>query len=711
MSSSDAAPGSPDLEGVESAGASGQRDVWSLLQREPRDHPGQGFDAESGEHLGSDRQNEPSQASPGLECASQTEDEREWYSQVQDLDRESFECVNGESHDPPPSIVQPASLPSKSRLVWLEGGKAETDAVQMVSAAVNKKRRLDLARLPWDPKPTHLQQSYRSFLGGLPELGIRDTLLNSFEKEVELQPLEKIPWTVSRRLAKLRVPKTDADIRDSALKRLKTLVLLDPEATALGSSLVEQGKALASDEVIMQSLADAFRGKASLTLQKRSLSLQTFVVGSYDASIDSPWRLSESQIYKLFSDIRDRGSKASTASHILEALRFFHATARFKYMDLEEALSSRVRGVAQDLKLTKAPLRQRDSLTRSRVEALEGLMQSGSDWTKCVVGQFLFCIHSSCRWSDSQNVLSLHLTAEGEGQLLIAEALGSKTSTTVEAKTRLLPYVCVAYGVSNTPWAALWLEAREREGLSFDRGCLPTWSQKWGCWGQERMSSEEAGDILLEVLTALGMPPGPDESIGTHSFKATLITWSGWSSTVGFSPKERLLMGHHMRKGGSSSTLIYSRQYYINLAGKILAMFRTIRQGFFDPDSGVSERVAAIASTYAGETGEASERPRGPRPDEEQRAEEADACSTESAESGVDYAPMPAAGNRVRPPFECTVQELRVHTLSGIVHRLRDESTFFCGRPLTERYRDFDEDDAEDPDTCHQCRRVMSGAD
>ena len=294
----------------------------------------------------------------------------------------------------------------------------------------------------------------------------------------------------------------------------------------------------------MQSLSDAFRGKASLTLQKSSLSLQSFVVRSYDASLDSPWRLDEGQIYSLFSDIRDGGSKASTASHILEALRFFHATARFKHMDLEEVLSSRVRGVAQDLKLKKAPLRQRDSLTRRRVEALEGLMESGSDWTRCVVGQFLFCIHSSCRWSDSQNIVSLHLTAEGEGQLLIAEALSSKTSTTAEAKTRLLPYVCVAAGVSNTPWACHWLQARGREGLGFDRGCLPSWSQKWGCWSQERMSSEEAADILLEVLTSLEMPPGPGESIGTHSFKTTLITWSGWSSSVIFTPKERLLMGH-----------------------------------------------------------------------------------------------------------------------------------------------------------------------
>ena len=46
----------------------------------------------------------------------------------------------------------------------------------------------------------------------------------------------------------------------------------------------------------MQSLSDAFRPKASLTLQKRSLSLQVYVVKSYEASLDSPWRLSEEQM-------------------------------------------------------------------------------------------------------------------------------------------------------------------------------------------------------------------------------------------------------------------------------------------------------------------------------------------------------------------------------------------------------------------------------
>ena len=62
------------------------------------------------------------------------------------------------------------------------------------------------------------------------------------------------------------------DIRNAAMKRIKVLILLDPEATRLGSSLIQQTQELKDDGYIMQSLSDAFRRPASSTLQKRALS-------------------------------------------------------------------------------------------------------------------------------------------------------------------------------------------------------------------------------------------------------------------------------------------------------------------------------------------------------------------------------------------------------------------------------------------------------
>ena len=275
-------------------------------------------------------------------------------SQVQDNDLGSFECVEDEQ-----SKMLVLSAPSScvsGEVSWLQGRPAEEDAAQQVLAAENKRRRLSLHKQPWESTPSHLRRSFDFFFEGLPSVGVRESPSLTHEED-PAPDFDQIPWTVTRRLAKARIPKSDADIRDSALKRLKMLILLDPEATSLGCSLVEQGKALSPDEDIMQSLSDAFRPKASLTLQKRSLSLQVYVVRSYEASLASPWRLSEEQMYQVIASFRHEGAKASTASHILEALRFFNAIVRFKYLNLEEVLSSRVRGgVAGALREKARPL-------------------------------------------------------------------------------------------------------------------------------------------------------------------------------------------------------------------------------------------------------------------------------------------------------------------------------------------------------------------
>ena len=81
-----------------------------------------------------------------------------------------------------------------------------------------------------------------------------------------------------------------------------------------------------------------------------------------------------------------------------------------------------------------------------------------------------------------------------------------------------------------------------------------------------------------------------------------------------------------------------------------------------------------------------------------------------SAESGAEPVVREISpGDRVRLPFEdCDLEELRVHTLSGIVHRLKSQTHFACGRLMTDRYRRFGRDDQDDPDTCFQCKGAKS---
>ena len=583
---------------------------------------------------------------------------------------------------------------------WLASREADLDLRARAMVSIAKRRRLEIPRLPWEKSKGVFQASLEHFLTFEPQVGLKETLTVSSREPAVSPGSVEIPWTVVRRLGRMRAVPCQDDIRNAAMKRLKVLVLLDPEATRLGASLIQQTQELKEDGYIMESLSDAFRKPASSTLQKRALSLQSFAVRSYQMGYDSPWRLNEEQVYSLFRALREEGVKASTAPHMLEALNFMNGIAGFLFMPLDTVISARTRGVARELRLTKEPLRQRDPLSLARVRYLEELMQSSSSWLCCIVGQFLLCIHASARWADSQNIISLEILGEGRGAILMASALGSKTTLTAEAKTRYLPYACVAEGVLQKPWAAAWLAAREEQHLTFETGCLPTWRVSQGCWGDVATSSEEAAGILEELLVQGSLAPLASESIGTHSFKATMISWSGWCACVPFTNNERRLIGHHVKRG-STSTLIYSRQYYINLCGKLLAMYQAIREGRFSPDLDVSQRVMSVADSIRPDARADAEPVR-----EDPREQEPVEDSSVSGESEAEHMP-PDLGPIKRVPFVgCSPDELRVHRLSGIVHRLKGVDFFWCGRPATGRYRDFSADDQDEPETCIQCKRA-----
>ena len=123
-------------------------------------------------------------------------------------------------------------------------------------------------------------------------------------------------------------------------KRLKVPVLLDPEGTQLGLSLLQKTMALKDDDEIRQSLSDAFKGKAS---SKRGLSLQAFVAKHFELHEGSPWRVSENQLYAVLCTLRSWGAKPSTANHMREALRFFDGVCKF-FVSLETIISSRTWG-------------------------------------------------------------------------------------------------------------------------------------------------------------------------------------------------------------------------------------------------------------------------------------------------------------------------------------------------------------------------------
>ena len=99
---------------------------------------------------------------------------------------------------------------------------------------------------------------------------------------------------------------------------------------------------------------------------------------------------------------------------------------------------------------------------------------------------------------------------------------------------------------------------------------------------EESLSASEATYWLRDFLSPrfAGSDILP---LGSHSCKATILTWAGRRVEIAFTPPERRLLGHHLDPG-MKSIMVYSREAYVTLYARVLQMFRLIRSGDFDPD-------------------------------------------------------------------------------------------------------------------------------
>ena len=168
-------------------------------------------------------------------------------------------------------------------------------------------------------------------------------------------------------------------------------------------------------------------------------------------------------------------------------------------------------------------------------------------------------------------------------------ALKSKTSTTKETQTRFIPYVALGSGLAGTgDWGARWLKARRK--------------QRWDRLAEVFLPSQvgtqapggERGDSL-PARRAAGSRFLQGGGQKSHSLKATLLTFAARSHTVRFEKADQRLLGHHAEPG-DRSMLVYSREAFTTLYGKVLAMFESIQSGRFDPDLAAPDRILAVAA-------------------------------------------------------------------------------------------------------------------
>ena len=249
-----------------------------------------------------------------------------------------------------------------------------------------KRLKSNFGKLPWELEGSAFVQSDRwhgtvfaSFdkRFAITGIGVQDvwnsTVVDS--RPYKLADTSTFP-VVPISLKRSRREPLDEDIRCRALTRLQELLLQDPLATQLGTSLRGRLNQGGHHSDVEQSFMDCFRLKASTTLQKRAASLHKLSRCLRDIGQLHPLRMSEAQLYAALCNMRRSGSGATSAQHVIEALHFLDATAKLTLIDLSETVSARCRGVARDMYLTKDPLRQKRALTVEQVRKLETMMQA-----------------------------------------------------------------------------------------------------------------------------------------------------------------------------------------------------------------------------------------------------------------------------------------------------------------------------------------------
>lgn len=493
-----------------------------------------------------------------------------------------------------------------------------------------------------------------------------------------------------RKAKRTRIQKSDDDIRDIALKRLKELILEDPWATELGRTLLRESGEMDSKDMVCRSVMDAFSRKASTTIQKRVGALCSFWTWckARNVPVLSP---SEAEVYAYLRFLESKQVGASAATQFVEAWRFLDGTVTLLKAP-NNLLSARVLGLAHKLFLTKKPLSQKDHVQGKHVTALEMMMVKTKDSIKqCVLGQLLFCFHAAARWSDAQRLVRVDSSEKDGIVLLEAQGLGSKTTLSKEAKTRFLPFVAIGSGLSDTDWAHPWLEARSLQEWNLSSGFLPSFSMKMGRWSETQMSTSEASAYLKDFLEEAGFDQEEMQNLGTHSLKAGLLTMASRSQSVSFSFEERRQLGHHVDPN-QKSLLTYSREGYVKLYGKVLAMFKDYQAGAFQPDLSAIDRLVQTAEFLNSESTETGQ---------EQIADDSE--SSEGQQTVV--VPLEEPKKQRKVFEEKDNDECVIHKLSGIVHMLDTETSTLCGRRVTNNFLRLSAIDIpdDDLDCCFQC--------
>ncbi|CAE7775394.1 unnamed protein product, partial [Symbiodinium sp. CCMP2592] len=280
---------------------------------------------------------------------------------------------------------------------------------------------------------------------------------------------------------------------------------------------------------LVQTLKDCFAGKASATLHSRVGPMMRYVKFTKSAGLDA-FPLTESVLY-VFMDQYCRTAAATFGRSFLESLNF---AVHVLGLDLHVTISGRIQGVAKTRYLEKRKAVQKPALTALHVRTLEkivigGTIEEYSGFDRHCAGFFCYTLYARARFSDAQASANLMLDVtendDGPYGFLEASVTRSKTSYTLERKTRFLPMVAPINGLLDESWGTAWYKLMKEQAVTLREG-YPLLSSPvtGGGFSLLPISAEHAARILRELLRRELGDSADIRKLGTHSLKRDTLS-------------------------------------------------------------------------------------------------------------------------------------------------------------------------------------------
>ena len=333
--------------------------------------------------------------------------------------------------------------------------------------------------------------------------------------------------------------------------------------------------------------------KSSGTLSKRASSLRMYRAWFRSTAAVPVFFLTEEMIFKYFHSLYVDGAPATRAAALREAVNFLQGVFEIDVSNIR--LSSRVMGMAVQLLRSKTETKQRRPLTVPMVVALEMAVIKSSDLLDVnlmIAGAALLGVFGRVRVGDMRRcAVEPQADLDDGGHFGYAETRFLEHKTARPGTSRALPIAAPAFGLcGSASWAVRWLEARAAQGMDAARQktLIPALADQG--WHDASWTTPEFAAALRTTLLQLGFTSEELEGIGSHSLKATCLSWT---AKAGVSREHRRILGYHVDLGDKSAET-YARDSLAAPLRSLDEVLEKIRAKTFDPDatrSGLMKRA------------------------------------------------------------------------------------------------------------------------